>query len=269
MLRLALATLPYPDSPDDALDRASAAVAEAGRAGAGLLVFPECYVPGYRREGRYADPPNAAWLERAWQRLARDAAASRVALVVATERVATAQSSANSRPVPAAVVIDATGTLLGVQDKVQIPPEEEGVYVGGSGRRVFTLGDVTLGVVICHEGWRYPETVRWAARHGAQLVVHPHYSWAEPGGHVPRAFAESANSFHEKAALCRAAENTVWFATVNYAEPNAPTTSAIIDPEGVVVAWQLYGQEGLLMADIDVSRGTGFLARRLKEPQDA
>lgn len=264
MLRLALATLPYPDSSHDALQRARGALKDAGRAGAQLVVFPECYVPGYRRPGRHDAPPDAAWLETAWRELARDAATHRVAAVVATERM-----SSSGRPVPAAVVIDANGVMLGVQDKVQIPPEEEAVYEGGSGRQVFTLGGVTLGVVICHEGWRYPETVRWAARAGAQLVVHPHYSWAEPGSHVPREFGEPANSFHEKAAMCRAAENTVWFATVNYAEPNAPTTSAIIDPEGVVTAWQPYGQAGLLLGDLDVARGTGFLAKGLRAVPDA
>ena len=32
-------------------------------------------------------------------------------------------------------------------------------------------GALTFGVAICHEGWRYPETVRWAARRGAHVVV--------------------------------------------------------------------------------------------------
>jgi len=31
----------------------------------------------------------------------------------------------------------------------------------GSERRVFQAGPLTFGVVICHEGWRYPETARW------------------------------------------------------------------------------------------------------------
>ena len=56
---------------------------------------------------------------------------------------------------------------------------------------------------------------------------------------------------------------------MNYAEPNAPTTSAIIDPEGVVTAWQPYGQAGLLLGDLDVARGTGFLAKRLRAVPDA
>jgi len=72
-------------------------------------------------------------------------------------------------------------------------------------------------VVICHEGWRYPETVRWAARRGAQVVFHPHFHKRQPGDYQPSSFGDPANSFHEKAALCRAAENTCYFATVNCA----------------------------------------------------
>ena len=55
----------------------------------------------------------------------------------------------------------------------------------GSERRVFQAGPLTFGVVICHEGWRYPETARWAARRGAQVVFHPHFSEAAPGSYRP------------------------------------------------------------------------------------
>jgi predicted amidohydrolase len=65
-------------------------------------------------------------------------------------------------------------------------------------------------------------------------------------------------------ALCRAAENTCYFATVNYASPGSPTTSAIVRPDGTLLAYQPYGEEGLLIADIDLSTATGFLAQRYK-----
>ncbi len=134
--------------------------------------------------------------------------------------------------VATALVINADGSIAGFQDKVQIDPSEEGTYTPGSGRRIFQAGPLTFGIAICHEGWRYPETVRWAARRGAQVVFHPHFHEAEPGSYRPTAFADPANTFHEKAALCRAAENTCYFATVNFASPGSPTTSAIVRPDG-------------------------------------
>ena len=154
-----------------------------------------------------------------------------------------------------ALVIDRDGTIAGFQDKVQIDPSEEATYSAGSGRRVFQTGPLTFGVVICHEGWRYPETVRWAARRGAHIVFHPHFHEAEPGGYVPTTFADPANSFHEKAILCRAAENTSYFASVNCASPSSPTTSAVVRPDGTLLCYQPYGKEGLLEYDFMVAAG--------------
>ena len=127
-------------------------------------------------------------------------------------------------------------------------------------RRSFTAGPMTFGVVICHEGFRYPETVRWAARRGAQVVFHPHAHVAEPGSHRPTSFAEPANSFHEKAMLCRAAENTCYFASVNFASEGSGTTSAIVRPDGTLQCFQPYGLEGLLVADLDLGAASGRLA---------
>jgi predicted amidohydrolase len=164
-----------------------------------------------------------------------------------------------------ALVVNKDGSFAGFQDKAQLDPSEEGTYSPGSGRRIFQTGSLTFGVVICHEGWRYPETVRWAARRGAQIVFHPQFHEFELGGYIPSTFADPANSFHEKAVLCRAAENTCYFATVNFASTGSPTTSAIAQPDGTLLSYQPYGKHGLLIADIDTNAATGLLARRCQD----
>jgi predicted amidohydrolase len=157
------------------------------------------------------------------------------------------------------------GSVAGWQDKVQLDPGEESTYPAfATERRVFTAGPLTFGIVICHEGWRYPETVRWAVRRGAQLVFHPHADVAEPGRYRPTTFADPANSFHEKAVLCRAAENNCWFASVNAASEGSGTTSAIARPDGTLLCWQPYGQPGLLVADLDLGLATRQLAMRCR-----
>jgi len=133
---------------------------------------------------------------------------------------------------------------------------------------VFESGSLKFGVVICHEGWRYPETARYAVRRGAHIVFHPHFHEAEPGSYRPTTFADPANTFHEKAVLCRAAENTCYFATVNYAGAGSPTTSAVVQPDGQLLCYQPYGQAGLLFADLDLSLATGLLAKRYKSVED-
>jgi predicted amidohydrolase len=258
--RIALANLRYPASPAESVSRTERAIADAAGAGADLVCFPECYVPGYRGLGFAPPPPDAGFLDRAWSAIAAAAAKAGVAVVLGTERVVDGTLLAT------ALVIDRDGTLVGFQDKVQIDPSEEGTYMpAATGRRTFRTGPLTFGVAICHEGWRYPETVRWSARRGAQVVFHPHLSIAEPGGHVPSSFGDPANTFHEKAALCRAAENTCYFATVNYASAGSPTTSAIARPDGTLLGHQPYGKDGLFVADIDLTAATGQLASRYRD----
>ena len=257
-VRVALANIPRASSPDESVSLAIEAIEAAGRATADIVCFPEAYVPGYRLMGATVPPPDAMSLQRAWSRIAAAAAQANVAVILGTERVV------DEGVMISALVINRDGTKAGFQDKVQLDPSEDETYVPGSGRELFTSGPLTFGIAICHEGWRYPETVRWAARNGAQVVFHPHLHEAEPGGHRPAIFADPANTFHEKAALCRAAENTVFFAMVNCASDGSATTSAIVRPDGTVLAWQPYGEPGLLVEDIDLSEATGLLASRLR-----
>jgi predicted amidohydrolase len=264
--RIALANLVFPRSPEDALERVVQAVAHAGRANAKIVCFPECYLPGYRGYPRPIEVVDAAWLARAWARVGAAAKAAEVAVVLGTERFVEGDLVAT------ALVIDAAGNRLGFQDKVQLDPSEDAIYTPGNTRQVFEIDGLRFGVVICHEGFRYPETVRWAARRGAQIVFHPHVheraddTENEEGAAGPdqRGYAEPSGSFHEKAALCRAAENTIFYATVNCALAGSATASAVVDPDGRVVAFQPYGVEGLLVADLDLDRATGLLAGRLR-----
>jgi predicted amidohydrolase len=198
-----------------------------------------------------------SWLENAWSQIDAQAAKHSIAVVLGTERHDDAGLLITAR------VTNANGTLSGFQDKVQLDPSEESVYHAGTIRRVFQCGGLTFGIVICHEGWRYPETTRWAVRNGAQLVFHPHFEIVENAAYVPKLFADPSNTFHEKAMLCRAAENTCYFASVNCALKGATTTSAVADPDGKLVTYQPHGREGILYADIQVETATGFLAKRL------
>ena len=193
-IRIALANIRFPSSAEESVTLAEDAIARASNLSAQLVCFPECFVPGYRAIGKVQQPPDEEFLGRAWTQIARAAAKEHISVVLGTERVRDGALLAT------ALVIDPDGSLAGFQDKVQIDPSEEALYTPGSGRRVFRSGPLTFGIAICHEGWRYPETVRWAARRGAQIIFHPHFHEAEPGSFHPTAFADPANSFHEKAA---------------------------------------------------------------------
>lgn len=256
--RIALANLRFPATPGESVTLAQQAIAQAGSRQAGLICFPECFIPGYRGLGKQVPPPDPAFLEQARSAVAASAAKANITVVLGTERFV------NGSLIITSMVVNPDGATAGFQGKVQLDHSEETIYSPGSGRRIFQTGPVTFGIAICHEGWRYPETVRWAVRRGAQIVFHPHFHPAEPGSYAPSTFADPANSFHEKAILCRAAENTCYVASVNYASPNAPTTSAVARPDGTLLTCQPYGKEGLLMADVDLTAATGLLAARYK-----
>jgi predicted amidohydrolase len=262
LLRIALANMRFPATPEESVALAEQAIAQASIERAGIICFPECFIPGYR-VGKVVPPPDPAFLERAWSAVAAAAAKASLAVVLGTERVV------DNALLATALVINRDGTMAGFQDKVQLDPSEESTYSPGTERRVFQAGALTFGIAICHEGWRYPETVRWAVRHGAQVVFHPHFHEAEPGGYRPSTFADPANTFHEKAILCRAAENTCYVASVNFASAGSPTTSAVVRPDGTLLCYQPYGREGLLIADIDITEATGLLAGRCKYAQES
>ena len=257
-VRIALANLRYPETPDESVALAEEAIARAAEEGASIVCFPEVYVPGYRMPGRAAAPPDAEFLEEAWTRLARAAAAAHITVLLGTERIVDGDVRITT------LVIDADGTRAGFQDKVQLDPSEEGPYVPGHERHVFSAGPLTFGISICHEGFRYPETVRWPAMRGAQVVFHPHYLWADADSFRPTTFADARNTFHEKAVLCRAAENTCYVASVNYASEGSPSTSVVVRPDGTVLAWQPYNEAGLLVAEVDTAEATGLLASRAR-----
>jgi len=257
-IRIALANIEIPESPEDALKRALAAIAQAAGAGAQIVCFPEAYVPGYPWGARRPKDVSDSFLQQAHERVARAAGQNKIAVLLGTERYV------SQKPRLTVLVVQPDGSAAGFQDKVQLDPSEDARYEPGSERQVFEIDGLRFGIVICHEGFRYPEATRWAARRGAQVVFHPHYDEAEPGAFQPTEFADPRNSFHEKSFLCRAAENNCFFAAVNCASAGSPTTSAVIRPDGTLLCHQPYGQAGLLLCDIDQSEATALLAQRLR-----
>lgn len=257
-MQIGLANIRPAESREESVPLALQAMASAKEQGASIICFPECYVPGYRTVDT-AFPVDAGWLPQAWTTIDQRAQELGLAVILGTEHI-----REDGNPMISARVTNADGTCAGFQDKVQLDPSEEPLYVPGSKRLLFQCGDVKFGIVICHEGWRYPEATRWAARRGAQIVFHPHFEIIENPDHRPTKFADPDNTFHEKAAICRAAENTCYFATVNCALAGATTTSAVIDPEGVPIAHQPYGEDGILVVEIDPARASRLLADRFK-----
>ena len=253
---IALASPRVASSLDESLEKIRRFLVEAAAQDAEIVCFPEAYLPGLRGQDFAVPPFDQSAGERGRKTVAQWARAHGLATVLSMERV-----TAAGRQI-VAVVFNADGQIQGVQTKNQLDPSEDQHYVPGSSRQLFEVNGVKFGISICHEGWRYPETVRWAAMRGAKIVFHPQHTGYEQQGVRLSEWGATSNPYYEQAMLMRSRENTIYFASVNYALRYQESATSLIDPSGQCQTHLPYGEEGLLVAEIDVEQATGLLAAR-------
>lgn len=253
---IALASPTIASTLDDGLDKIKEFLAEASAQGAEVVCFPEAYLPGLRGQDFDVLPYDRIDQARVIHAVSQWAQTYAMATILGMERITEA-----GRQI-AACVIDAQGQFQGYQTKNQLAPTEDPFYVPGTGRQIFEINGVKFGVTICHEGWRYPETVRWAAVRGAKIVFHPHHTGSDREGVRLTRWGAADSPYYEKAMMMRSLENTIYFASVNYALRFQESATCLIAPSGQCQAYLPYGQEGVLVHEIDVEQATGLLAAR-------
>lgn len=253
---IGLASPRVASSIDDGLERIERLMSDAAARGAEIVCFPEAYLPGLRGQDFDVPPFDEADQERALHAVTQWARTYGIATILGMERITDA-----GRQI-ASFVIDAWGTLLGYQTKNQLDPSEDRFYVPGTTRRVFEINGIRFGIAICHEGWRYPETVRWAAVRGAKIVFHPQLTGTERDGAQLTEWGSPSAPYYEKAMVCRSIENAIYFASVNYAVRFQEAATSLITPSGQLQSFLPYGEEGVLVQQIDPSAATGILAAR-------
>jgi predicted amidohydrolase len=243
-------------SLQDGLARIDRLLADASSRGARIVCFPEAYLPGLRGQDFDVFPFEKADEARALHAVSDSARAHRVAVILGMEHI-----TAAGRQI-AAFVIDVRGELLGIQTKNQLDPSEDRFYDPGSSRRLFEIDGLKFGVAICHEGWRYPETVRWAATRGAKIVFHPQQAGSDRTGVKPAEWGAPGGAYYERAMMMRSIENTIYFASVNCAMRFQEAATTLIAPSGELQAYLPYGEEGVLVQRLDLALATGLIAKR-------
>jgi predicted amidohydrolase len=256
MLRIGLAAARNAPTVAERLADAKRFLAEAAAQDVAIVCFPETYIPGLRGFDFPVEPQDQCRQEAALAELSAAAAEHGVAAVVGMEW----ETSLGLHNV--AFVISRNGDVLGYQAKNQIPLEEAPYYVPDGKRRLFEIDGVPFGITICHEGWRYPEATRWSATRGARLVFHPQLTGSDSAGPTLTRWGDPDSPYYEKAMLMRSIENTIYFASVNYAFRYQESATSVIGPEGDLRAYVPYGQEQLLVYDLDLSEATGLIASR-------
>jgi|SRR5215471_1636118 len=243
-------------SLEDGLEKVRLLMSEASSSGAEIVCFPEAYVPGLRGQDFDVFPFDQEAHERVWQASAQWAQMYQIAVILGTERLTDV-----GRQI-AAYVIDSNGKLLGYQTKNQLDPTEDPYYVPGETRQIFEIKGMKFGISICHEGFRYPETVRWAAVRGAKIVFHPHLTGSDRQGISLTRWGDSNSPYYEKAMMCRSIENGIYLASVNYGLRYQESATCVIAPSGECQAYLPYGENGLLVQEIKPEEVSGVLASR-------
>jgi predicted amidohydrolase len=253
---IALATPRVAVTLEDGLEKIRRLLSHASAQNADVVCFPEAYLPGLRGQDFEVFPLSPAQQELALREVAQWSRGYGLTTILGMERLTEA-----GRQI-VAYVIDARGQLQGCQTKNQLDPSEDRFYVPGSTRQLFEIDGVKFGIAICHEGWRYPETVRWAAVRGAKIVFHPHHTGSDRRGVRLTEWGSTQAPYYERAMMMRSIENGIYFASVNYALRFQESATAIVAPSGACVAYLPYGEEGVLVRAINLEDATGLLAAR-------
>jgi predicted amidohydrolase len=257
-MKVALASPTFPRSIEDGLTIIERLVKDAAAQQAEIICFPESFIPGYPLADFKVEKASPEELQTALNKVCEIAAANAIAIIMPMDWYE------GENCLNVAQVISATGEVLGYQTKNQLDPTEDTTWVPGTKRNIFEVNGVKFGITICHEGFRYPESVRWAAREGASIVFHPHLSGSNLQGVQLTDWGNINSPYYEKAMMMRALENTIYFASVGYTMKYQEAATSLIAPDGKCLAYQPYGEEGVIVAEIDPAKATGLLAKRFK-----
>jgi len=261
---------------DATVDKACELIAEAGRAGAALAVFPEGFIPAY---------PLWVWhIPAGRTHELRTLYAALVANAVTVPGLATERLGAAARDAGVAVTIGvnernaeasgttlyntllffgADGSLLGAHRKLVPTAGERLVHAQGDGStlQTYPLTVGRLGGLVCWEN--YMPLARYALyAAGVQLYAAPTWDYGEPWLSTLRHIAKEGRSL--VIASCSAmrlsdvpdryAFKAKYLGDAEWLNPGG---SVIVDPDGKVIAGPAMREETILYADIAPAQLTG------------
>ncbi len=262
---------------DATIDKACGLIAEAGRNGACLIVFPESFVPAYP-DWVWAVPPGQVGLlnelyarlldnaveipSAATQRLCQAAKRAKAHVVMGmTERNTEASGGSLYNTL---LYIDAQGSILGKHRKLVPTGGERLVWAQGDGStlEVYDTPFGKLGGLICWEN--YMPLARYAMyAWGTQIYVAATWDQGEPWLSTLRHIAKEGRAFVigccmalRKADVAEKAKSVQPFYK-GVGEWINSGDSAIVNPDGEVIAGPLHNEEGVLYAEVDPAQMSG------------
>jgi N-carbamoylputrescine amidase len=222
------------------LDRMEGWVAAAAGAGAAVVCFPEMNITGYGVDpgAREAAVPIAGPIADALRGLAE-----RHQVVI----LAGMAEKCESGRIFASHAVACPQGWGGVYRKLHIAPPEKSIFAAGWHIPIFDSGGIRFGIQLCYDA-HFPELSTRMALDGVDVIFMPH---ASPRG-TP---AEKLTSWLRHLPA-RAFDNGVFVVACNQAGANGagltfPGVALAIGPDGRLIATDVSGREGLLLATLD------------------
>jgi nitrilase len=249
-------------------------IQEAASKGANLIVFPETFIPTYPDTFAWGkglanfDSPRA---KQAWARLYRNSveipSPTTDALCKAARRAKACvvmglneRTQINNSLYNTVLMIDAKGKILGKHRKLVPTNHERMIWQSGDGStlKVFDSPAGKLGSLICWENWM--PLARYALyAQGEQIHLAPTADDSELALVNARNTAAEGRVFVVLVCMILRKASYPPNFELNSELSEAPELlekggSAIIGPDGSVLAGPLWNEEGILYADLDLNR---------------
>lgn len=235
--------------PEVNFERSVAAILDAARAGADLVVLPElansgCDLPsresalGFAEEVGGPGIPEGLTL-RAWRSAAEETGIFIVGGFLEREGDSLYNSAAVVGP-----------GFFGRYRKTHLWDEEKLLYEPGRELPIFETPLCNIGMLICYDAW-FPEAARTLALRGADLICIPANA---PDDWVPQAQRRGGLTMLNVHAIATANANRLFVACANRVGDGYLGRSCVVDPSGGVLAFGSAMEEDLVSAEADIER---------------
>ena len=254
-LRIAAVQMKFRPTIRENVQQIAESIHSAARAGADVVLFPECAVTGYRRDfkGLTPGPVNQGCAE-----VAQAAREARCNVLVGSPTFRSGHWF-NSQ-----LVFDRRGRRVFEYSKIHLAPWDRRFFQPGNALAFFRIDGVPATAIICHER-RYPELVRLPVMLGAQIVFHPNAGLdALP---VSRAKRRGRDGI-----ATRAFENQVFYVFANSVGPQgnglwSAGDSKIVAPDSRVLALANNRDAMIIQAEVNLTEaGRKYARQALQHP---
>ena len=254
-LTVAAAQMVFRPTVDENVEWITATIGSAAKAGADVVLFPECAVTGYSRDFAAL---SRGEIDNALHAIAQAARAARCNVLVGCP------TFSGRRRLNSLVVFDRRGREIFRYAKIHLTARDAQFFARGNKVAFFRIDGVPCTAIICHER-RFPELVRLPVMLGAQIVFHPN------AGSDLLAVSKAKRRGRD-GIVTRAFENQVFYVFANSVGPQgsglwSAGDSKIVAPNSQVLALADNRNEGMIHAELDLSQASRkYALEALREP---